>query len=224
MLLIVLGLVALPGTAAAHTSLRSSDPEDGATVTTAPSTVTLTFDGPISTAELEVVVTGPDGAQYQADPPAAEGSVVRAGLAPLGPPGPYVVAYRVVGADGHAVTGEIAFELAQPAPAPAPPASSEPAAAAPPPASPPSSAPSEPVAPSSAPSSTAAATTPDAGNSAASPPASGAGPSPTSASVQPAAASTASSGISNWVWVVIAVAAAAVGATLLIRRRRAGRG
>jgi hypothetical protein len=113
--------VALAGPASAHDTLLSSDPADGSTVQTAPATVTLTFDQPVQDFEPVVTVTGPDGQSYQSGSPTVDSTVVTNAVGPLTTAGEYVIAYRVVSADGHPVVGEVKFQFAG---APATPAGS----------------------------------------------------------------------------------------------------
>ena len=56
--------VGLAGPAAAHNVLISSDPTDGSTLQTAPTTVKLTFDQPVQNFEPIVAVLGPDGQHH----------------------------------------------------------------------------------------------------------------------------------------------------------------
>lgn len=104
-------LLAFPLPAAAHNVLIGSDPADGATLSAAPTTLTLTFDQPVVNLEPAVALIGPDGRRYEQGPPEVAGSTVSTSLAPLGPAGQYTVGFRVVSADGHPVTGEVRFTL-----------------------------------------------------------------------------------------------------------------
>jgi methionine-rich copper-binding protein CopC len=112
LLLAVTAAVGLAGPAAAHDVLISSDPTDGSTLSTAPTTVTLTFDQPVQDFEPIVTVTGPDGQPHASGAPKIDSNVVTNDVDALTQSGPYLIAYRVVSADGHPVQGEIHFELA----------------------------------------------------------------------------------------------------------------
>jgi len=109
--LAVLALVSLgtAGPALAHNVLISSNPADGATLDTAPSTVTFTFDQPVQNFEPVLVVIGPNGNAFGGTPTVSGDSI----SAPMtaGPAGSYRAAYRIVSADGHPVSGEITFTL-----------------------------------------------------------------------------------------------------------------
>ena len=111
--------IGLAGPAAAHNVLISSDPADGSTLQTAPTTVRLTFDQPVQDFEPVVTVIGPDGNRYESGAPVVDSTVVTAGVTPLSVAGAYSIAYRVVSADGHPVEGEIKFQLADGAVSPA---------------------------------------------------------------------------------------------------------
>lgn len=96
--------------AQAHTSLISSDPTEGARLDAAPEQIVLTFsesvrqpseaslvaDGKVVTTEFSV--TGP---RLVVEPPADA------------PDGSYQLNYRVVSADGHPITGTLAFSVGE---------------------------------------------------------------------------------------------------------------
>ncbi|MBO0839477.1 MAG: copper resistance protein CopC [Sciscionella sp.] len=107
-------LLALP--ASAHDVLVGSDPKAGATVSSAPRTVTLEFNLPVQNGPNQVTVVGPGSStdEWQADPKGSatvNGDNVSATVNPLGPAGEYTVSYRVISADGHPVYGEVSFML-----------------------------------------------------------------------------------------------------------------
>jgi len=104
------------GAASAHNVLIASNPPEGATLTTVPTSVTFTFDQPVQNFDPVVSLIGPDGRQYAAGAPAVSGNTVT-GAVTAGPAGAYTAGYRVVSADGHPVTGEVHFDLAGDAPA-----------------------------------------------------------------------------------------------------------
>jgi len=192
LLLAIAAAVGLAGPAAAHNVLISSDPTDGSTLSAAPTTVTLTFDQPVQDFEPIVTVTGPDGQPHASGAPTIDSNVVTNDVGPLTQSGPYLIAYRVVSADGHPVQGEIHFELAGAA-------VTIPGGGA--------------TVPVTAPSGSAGATASLAGA-----PASAA-----SSSAAPSAAATttgSSSGLSGWVWAALGLAAALIGAALVVIVRR----
>lgn len=112
--LVGLALLGSGGAAAAHNELIGSDPADGAEVATGPPRVSLTFNLPVQPGFSTVIVTGPDGIQWQDGAPAEAGAVVSAPVRPLGPTGHYTIAYQVLSADGHPVRGAIGFTLTTP--------------------------------------------------------------------------------------------------------------
>jgi methionine-rich copper-binding protein CopC len=115
--LIVLAIVLVAQTvlvapyASAHDELAGSTPAADAILTTAPTSVTLSFEEAPLSAGLAVAVTGPQGGRVTAGSPAVSGTDVVTPLAPLSANGDYTVAWRVVAADGHPVTGTFRFRL-----------------------------------------------------------------------------------------------------------------
>lgn len=136
MLLVVLASVlalaaaaGLAGPAAADVGLVSSDPADGAELSARPEQVRLMFSGELQTEFAAVVVTvnsepiGKPRVSVAGDVV----SVVFAEGAPNPAPGQaasWEVAYRVVAADGHPVTGTVEFSVDE---QPGPPAAASPA-------------------------------------------------------------------------------------------------
>ena len=114
LVLVLVGAVAVGGTASAHTGLSSSDPADGAVLSAPPARVTLVFDGPMVNIGVAVVITGPDGQQYPTGTPVVDSTDVRTDVPAMGPAGRYTVTYRVVSGDGHPVEGQIRFQLETP--------------------------------------------------------------------------------------------------------------
>ena len=207
--LVLLTLVAgvgLAGPASAHNVLTSSDPTDGSTLQTAPTTVRLTFDQPVQNFEPVVTVIGPDGARYEAGSPQVDSTVVTAAVNPLPAAGAYTIAYRVVSADGHPVQGEIKFDLADAAAAPAAPVSSVAVTSEVPPTTVQETA-----------SATPSTAVPASSSASASAPATSAPASTSTTAVAPAASS---SGLSGWVWAAIAVAAILIVAAIVVIVRR----
>ena len=109
LLLVVLG--ASP--AAAHASLVSVDPPDGARLDESPATVTLTFSETVSTGLGGVQVIDADGDQVQTGAARAQGAEVQVDVEPDLPDGTYVISYRVISADGHPVRGGSVFGVGE---------------------------------------------------------------------------------------------------------------
>ena len=112
-LLVVLHvLVAGPAPAQAHTGLVGSSPRDGDTVSLRTDRLQLVFGEDLLPGSGQVVVRAVDGTDAATGSrPAVAGRLLEAPL-DLRVTGPHVVTYRVVSVDGHAVVGEIEFEVA----------------------------------------------------------------------------------------------------------------
>lgn len=104
-------MLGLAGPALAHDTLISSDPAEGATLTKSPTEVSFTFDLPVKDFNTQLRVFGPNGHNYTTGAPVITGATVSATMA-AGPAGEYCAAFRIVSADGHPVTGQIHFTLA----------------------------------------------------------------------------------------------------------------
>lgn len=102
------GLVAT--SAAAHTELRGSDPEEGATVDTLEQ-VRLEFSSALLDIGSELVLSDADGVQHELTPefPAGENAVVAQVNAQAVAAGEVVLDWRIVAEDGHPISGEITF-------------------------------------------------------------------------------------------------------------------
>lgn len=110
-MLVALAGFVTAGQAAAHTSLVSSDPADGASLPAGPQQVRLTFDEPVQREFATITVTGPGGTRWDGGDAVVSGSSVTVPLRPLGPAGDYVIGYRIVSADGHPVSDTLMFRL-----------------------------------------------------------------------------------------------------------------
>ena len=116
LLSVIVALMLSAAPAGAHAALSSSDPAADARLAAAPRVVTLTFNEPVQQQFSTVVVTGPQGRNHVVGDPAVAGREVRATLDALDGNGTYTVAYRVVSADGHPVSGKYVFQLSAPTP------------------------------------------------------------------------------------------------------------
>ena len=101
------------GSAAAHSVVLSSSPEDGAQIAEAPERVTVTFNETLQEQFAALTVVGPDGNLWSKGDPIIEGATAAVELDGLGPVGEYTIAYRVTSADGHPVSGTRTFTLTQ---------------------------------------------------------------------------------------------------------------
>ncbi|MEG3630820.1 copper resistance CopC/CopD family protein [Streptomyces poriticola] len=110
------------GPASAHAVPTGSDPREGTVLKTAPRQVTVTFNESVELAEDSVRVLDPDGRPVTGgDPEHADGraDTARVPLAGGLDDGTYTVTWRVLSADGHAVSGAFTFSLGAPSPTPA---------------------------------------------------------------------------------------------------------
>jgi hypothetical protein len=94
--------------AEAHTTLTSSDPKKGATVTS-PRQIRLTFGDPVRF--TGVVVLDAKGGHHESGKSHAVDNHVTEQVAGVLVPGVYTVGWRVVAPDGHPVTGEYTFTV-----------------------------------------------------------------------------------------------------------------
>jgi methionine-rich copper-binding protein CopC len=95
------------GPAVAHASLVRVVPGDNTRVDRPPNRVTLVFDENVRTPST-MVVSGPDGGAVQHGPIEVVDNTASVAVR-VTATGTYRVAFRVVSADGHPVTGETSF-------------------------------------------------------------------------------------------------------------------
>ena len=95
----------------AHSQLEGSNPANGTSVATPPSSVSLTFNEDVQPGFTVMTLIGPDGKDYHTGDVTETDQTVRVGALPLGPAGQYQIGYRVVSADGHPVSGKTTFTL-----------------------------------------------------------------------------------------------------------------
>jgi methionine-rich copper-binding protein CopC len=109
--LLVGGVLAatLAAPAYAHTHLKSAVPADGSTLESAPTQFVLTFTEPARITALSIQKEGAVEQKISALPTTAtaEAKVV----APKLENGRYTLNYRVVGADGHVMSGKVSFTV-----------------------------------------------------------------------------------------------------------------
>jgi copper transport protein len=101
----------LPALVHGHARLAGSEPADGAVLEQLPAAVLLTFSEPVRPASLQLLDLSGVRAPAALEPDLA-GPQVIAALPDGLPPGRYLVEYRVLAADGHAVRGKLGFTLA----------------------------------------------------------------------------------------------------------------
>ncbi|WP_116450049.1 FixH family protein [Blastococcus litoris] len=100
-------VTALP--AAAHATLVSTDPGEGARVESVPAEVTLEFSEGVSLGAGYARVLGADGERVDTGAAAVEGRVLTIPLRDGLPDDGYLVTYRVVSADSHPISGAYSF-------------------------------------------------------------------------------------------------------------------
>ncbi|GAA2768456.1 copper resistance protein CopC [Streptomyces paradoxus] len=107
-------LLAGAAPASAHAALRSTDPGDGSLVRQAPRHVTLTFTESVGLLDDSFRVFGPDQRRvHTGEATHADGrsDTARIGLPGKLAEGTYTVAWRVVSADSHPVSGAFSFSV-----------------------------------------------------------------------------------------------------------------
>ncbi|WP_404381649.1 copper resistance protein CopC [Knoellia locipacati] len=107
----LLGLLAGVVPASAHSRLLSISPADGASVPGSPAEVVLTFNEEVNPEFVTVRVTDGEGTAVAGDDATAEGAVVKVPVTDPIPAGSYKVAYRVVSADAHPISGSTSFTV-----------------------------------------------------------------------------------------------------------------
>ncbi|SDY50260.1 hypothetical protein SAMN05216215_10284 [Saccharopolyspora shandongensis] len=106
----LLGLAAVQLPASAHAALIGSDPANGAVLEQAPPVSTLRFSDPLDPRFVTVALTDQTGAQVPLARPTVENGTIMQPLPGLAKGG-YTLAYRVVSADGHPVSGTVGFSV-----------------------------------------------------------------------------------------------------------------
>jgi hypothetical protein len=104
-------MTVLSGTAHAHSAVQSVAPAEGATVEDV-TEVRVVFNEDVRPEASALVVTGSDGQRHDRGAPVVAGAQVAVAVDAGLPPGDTVVAYRVVSADGHPVSGQYTFTFA----------------------------------------------------------------------------------------------------------------
>lgn len=113
-MIVALGVAASPGQALGHVELVSASPEAGSNLDAAPTEVTLTFDGELDPDGSGFTVTDHHGdavGSGEVDLDVADRNVL-AGTVTIDEPGVYTVAWTVLGADGHEISGSFSFGYA----------------------------------------------------------------------------------------------------------------
>ncbi|GAA1497211.1 copper resistance CopC family protein [Paeniglutamicibacter kerguelensis] len=121
-----LTVVIFPATAAqAHDVLVGTNPEDGATLSTAPSTIGLTFSNTPIALGAEILVFDGNGTNWADGPVSIVDNQVSQAIRAGAPAGKFTVQWRIVSSDSHPIEGTFSFtsqgpepDSSQPAPVP----------------------------------------------------------------------------------------------------------
>ncbi|MBC9728038.1 copper resistance protein CopC [Streptomyces sp. TRM68367] len=113
---LVLLLLGGAGTASAHAALRATDPKDGTVLKSAPRHLTLTFTESVGLLDDSFRVFDPDRRRLHTGEARHAGGAdtVRVSLPGDLDQGTYTVAWRVVSADSHPVSGAFSFSVGKP--------------------------------------------------------------------------------------------------------------
>lgn len=98
------------GPVSAHTALTGSDPAEGASLSVAPTSITLKFNENVGNSP-QVAVTSPDGTALKVTDVSAVDQQVTAKVEQIGQRGTFALSFRVVSADGHPVTDTIRYDV-----------------------------------------------------------------------------------------------------------------
>jgi len=114
--LAVIGALLLgAGPASAHAALTGSDPSQGVVVDKAPTEVALTFSEKVATSSESVRVLDPKGKRVDTGKPSnISGTTYAVPLHSGLTDGTYTVAWQVVSADSHPVSGAFTFSIGAP--------------------------------------------------------------------------------------------------------------
>lgn len=109
-------LLALAAPAAAHNTLVSSDPPSGATLGAAPAQLSLIFDKsvPLDTISIEIIDATGVRSDLTGSAYGPNGDTQILTPLPALPAGEVNLRWRLVGPDGHPITGRIAFNISAP--------------------------------------------------------------------------------------------------------------
>jgi copper transport protein len=112
--LVLTVLLAVAPDASAHATVVSTSPGDGQVVATAPSVVSVRFDEPVQMQFGALRVFSPSGARVDVGSPThptGQSNTVEVALTPKLSRGTYTVAWHVISADSHPVSGAFTFSV-----------------------------------------------------------------------------------------------------------------
>ena len=113
----VAGALVLPGSAAAHVTLESSEPATQSRLDRAPTEIRLRFTQPVTITSNAILVLAPDGTVLSGTAATEDGGlVVVAPVSRVSAGHGYTVRWRVIGDDGHSPAGVFTFGVGVAAP------------------------------------------------------------------------------------------------------------
>ena len=109
-LALCVAMLAAPGTAWAHATLKSASPAEQGRVDSPPAEIRLRFDQSVTAPPDAIVVYAADGRRVSgAVTQAADGTVIRVPVSGLDAGEAYTVRWRELSSDGHVGTGVFTF-------------------------------------------------------------------------------------------------------------------
>jgi methionine-rich copper-binding protein CopC len=105
--------LATPSLAHAHAMLVRSDPAAGATISTSPTAITISFTQRVDAGRCSVELDGPNGDQVALGALAAtgDGSILSAPISGALSAGAYRVRWRATNMEGHQTSGDFEFRV-----------------------------------------------------------------------------------------------------------------
>lgn len=107
--LLIIAIFSMPLMGQAHTTLSSSSPAEGAVLVEPLEEVVLTFGTVIEQGSTMTLTSA--GEAYEFGDIAISDGVMTGTLAEELPNAAYTIQWKIIGADGHPIEGEVAFEL-----------------------------------------------------------------------------------------------------------------
>ncbi|ANU09664.1 hypothetical protein BBH88_04805 [Planococcus antarcticus DSM 14505] len=108
-ILLILSIFSMPLIGQAHTTLSSSSPAEGDVVTEQLEEVVLTFGTVIEQGSLMALES--EGTTYEFDEIVLSDKIMTGSIAEELPNSTYTINWKIIGADGHPIEGEMPFEL-----------------------------------------------------------------------------------------------------------------
>ncbi|MGG0179140.1 copper resistance CopC family protein [Gottfriedia acidiceleris] len=109
LLFIMLLLFIFPSLASAHTTLESSNPSDGQVISEPLKQITLNFETPLE--KLSTLKVFQDGKDLEVKDISIENNRMVANLPKDLENGNYEIEWKIVGEDGHPITGDVEFKV-----------------------------------------------------------------------------------------------------------------